>query len=499
MSRPVRVRFAPSPTGPFHIGGARTALFNWLFARHHGGGFILRIEDTDQTRYDPDSLTDLMEGLRWLGLDWDEGPEVGGDYGPYFQSRRLDMYQHWADWLVEQGHAYRCYCTPERLDQMRREQRAQSGQLGYDRRCRNLTQAQRAQHEAAGDPHVVRLAMPREGTTSFVDLIRGEISVENHTQDDLILLKSDGYPTYHLANVVDDHFMQISHIMRADEWIPTAPRHVRLYEAFGWQMPAIAHMPIILDPGGQGKLSKRKKQVGDQVYYVLVSEFKEAGYLPEAMRNFLARIGWSLDAETEIFSLERAIAHFDLAGVNPSPAAPPYSRLDWLNGMYIRALPAPELARRLQPVLEAAGLAADPFSLTAAVPLIQERIKTLNEAVEWLDFFFVGQDEIDYPAESLIGKKMSAADSLAALRRARQTLAELFAFNAESIESALRALADELGLKAGPLFGIVRTAVSGKRVAPPLFGTLSVLGRRQTLARLDEAEAKLKELVYKEK
>ena len=490
----IRVRFAPSPTGPFHIGGARTALFNWLFARHHGGVFVLRIEDTDQKRYDPHSLDDLLEGLRWLGIDWDEGPEVGGPYGPYFQTQRAELYRQWSDWLVEAGHAYHCYCTPERLSHMRQEQRTKREMIGYDRRCRYLTAQQRAEHEAAGDTCVVRLAMPIEGQTSFVDLLRGEITVENHTQDDLVLLKSDGLPTYHLANVVDDHFMEISHILRADEWIPTAPRHVRLYEAFGWQMPAIAHLPIILDPTGKGKISKRKKQVGAQVYYVLVHEFKEAGYLPEAMFNFLARIGWSLDAETEVFDRDTAIAHFDLDAVNSAPASPPYSKLDWLNGVYIRQFSLDELAQRLYPVLQSADLEVDPHTVLAVTPLIQERIKTLDDAVALVDFFFEDGIRFDTPA-ALIGKKMDAAGSLAALRRVRALLADLPAFDEATLEPALRALADELGLKAGQLFGIIRVAITAKRVAPPLFGTLAVLGRARTLERIQLAEEELDKIL----
>jgi glutamyl-tRNA synthetase len=493
MTDTVRVRFAPSPTGPFHIGGARTALFNWLFARRHGGSFILRIEDTDQTRYDPKALVDLLEGLRWLGLDWDEGPEVGGDYGPYFQTQRAELYRHWADWLVEHGHAYHCYCSPKRLAEMRKEQRARKEMLGYDRHCRYLTPVQRAEREAAGEAYVIRLAMPTEGTTSFVDLIRGEITVENSTQDDLILLKSDGLPTYHLANVVDDHFMEISHIMRADEWIPTAPRHVRLYEAFGWEMPPIAHLPIILDPTGKGKISKRRKQVGSQVYYVLVREFEEAGYLPETMFNFLARIGWGLDAETEVFDREEAIARFDPTAVNPGPASPPYSKLDWLNGVYIREMSTEALARRIYPVLQDAGLEVEPETVRAVTPLIQERIKTLNDAVEMTDFIF--EEEISYDAQKLVGKKMDAAESLIALERTVETLAGLGGFDAQALESALRGLADELGLKAGQLFGITRVAATGKTVAPPLFGTLAILGRERSLARLREAEEKLRGLL----
>jgi glutamyl-tRNA synthetase len=464
-----------------------------LFARHSGGSFVLRIEDTDQRRYDPNALTDLLDGLRWLGLDWDEGPKVGGEYGPYYQTQRADLYRHWASWLIDEGYAYRCYCSAGRLAEMRKHQRERGEQVGYDRHCRYLTVGQRADYEAAGSPYVVRLAMPLEGETSFVDLIRGTITVDNRTQDDLVLLKSDGLPTYHLANVVDDHFMEISHIMRADEWIPTAPRHVRLYEAFGWAMPAIAHLPIILDPSGKGKISKRKKQVGAQVYFVLVHEFKDAGYLPETMLNFLARIGWGMDAETEIFGPEEAIARFDVTAVNPGPASPPYSKLDWLNGVYIREMPVDELAHRLYPVLLGAGLEADPETTLAVTPLIQERIKTLADAIDLTDFVF--NDKIGYEAEALIGKKMDASASLEALQRTHRTLAELSEFNEAMLEPALRALADEMGLKAGQLFGVVRVATTGKSVAPPLFGTLAVLGRDRTLARLQLAEEKLSPLV----
>ncbi len=286
--------------------------------------------------------------------------------------------------------------------------------------------------------------------------------------------------------------MEISHIMRADEWIPTAPRHVRLYEAFGWEMPAIAHLPIILDPAGKGKISKRKKQVGTQVYYVLVDEFRQAGYLPETMFNFLARIGWGIDAETEVFGREEAIARFDVTSVNAGPASPPYGKLDWLNGVYIRELSTEELARRVYPVLLDAGLEADPEATRAITPLIQERIKTLNEAVDLTDFFFEGK--IAYEPEALVGKKMDASSSLVALQRTRGTLADLDEFSVETLEPTLRALADDLGLKAGQLFGVIRVATTGKQVAPPLFGTLAVLGRERTLERLKTAEEKIKPL-----
>ncbi len=475
---PVRVRIAPSPTGYFHIGSARTALFNWLFARHYGGKFIVRIEDTDRTRYTPDAVAEYAASLRWLGLDWDEGPEVGGDYGPYFQSDRLDLYHHYANWLVTEGRAYRCYCSAERLDALREEQRKNKQQVGYDRHCRHLTAAQRAGYEAQGITPVVRLKVPLEGQTSFHDVLYGTITVENETLDDLVLLKSDGFPTYHLAVVVDDHLMEISHIMRADEWLPSVPKHILLYNAFGWEMPIFAHLPLILRPTGQGKLSKRH---GD----VEIRDFRRKGYLPAAMINYLARVGWSYDDKTEIFSREELIRCFDLSGVNNSPARFSYERLEWMNGYYIRQLDADDLAERLVPFMVEAGFDATVAEMRPIVPLIQERLKTLAEVVDKAHFFF--KEELEYDAGLLIGKKMTAHESLAALRHARDLLAALPDFRPETTEPPMRALADELGLKAGQLFGILRVAATGGTVSPPLFETLGVLGRSRTLAHLDHA------------
>lgn len=497
-SVPVRVRFAPSPTGYLHVGGARTALFNWLFARRHNGVFILRIEDTDRTRYQEDALEDLMAMLRWLGLDWDEGPDVGGPYGPYFQSQRLHIYQEYAEKLVREGHAYYCYCSPERLEAMREEQRKRGEPPGYDRHCRYLTAKQRADYEAQGIQPVIRLAVPLEGQTSFMDVIRGTITVDNSSLDDLILLKSDGYPTYHLANVIDDHLMRISHIMRADEWLPSVPKHVLLYQAFGWEPPVFAHLPVILDPSGQGKMSKRRQRVGDKEHYVLVREFKEAGYLPEAMFNFLTLVGWSLDDKTQIMPKELAIQHFDLDRINKAPAAFSYEKLEWMNGYYIRQLSPDELAERLVPFL-AKGLGMSEEEVRRRpetrllAPLVQERIKVLSEAVDMMDFAF--REHLEYPAEQLIGEKMSAEASLEALKRARQVVAGLEAFDAPAIEAALRPLVDELGVKARQLFGIIRIAITGKPVSPPLFESMAVLGKERCLRRLDEAIERLGRLV----
>lgn len=482
-SSPVRVRYAPSPTGGFHVGGARTALYNWLYARRHGGRFILRIEDTDRTRYRAHALRDLLEGLRWLGLEWDEGPEVGGPVGPYVQSERLHLYQEHADRLVAKGAAYRCYCPPERLAALREAQRQRGEPPGYDRACRTLTQRRVAEYEAQGVTPVIRLRVPDTGRTTFHDQIRGDITVDNSSLDDLVLLKSDGFPTYHLAVIVDDHLMGISHVLRGDEWIPSTPRHVLLYQAFGWEPPHFAHLPLILSPTGRGKLSKRKvRGPAGEEYLVMVREFKQAGYLPEALTNFLALLGWSYDEVTEIFSLEKAASAFAIERINRSPAVFSYDKLKWMNGMYIRLLPVEDLAARITPVLARSGLVAGPETALRIAALVQERITTLNDVPGLVDFAFV--DALAYDPELLIQKKMGREDTIRALEAARHALAEVPSFEPQALEDTLRPLAADLGLKAGQLFGAIRVAVTGKTVAPPLFGSLELVGREATLARL---------------
>lgn len=488
MDRPVRVRFAPSPTGPLHIGGVRTALFNWLYARHHGGAFILRIEDTDRSRFVPGSVELITEGLRWLGLEWDEGPEVGGDYGPYFQSERTDLYREWADWLVEHDHAYRCYCTAERLAAVR-----ESGVQGYDRHCRHLSPEERAAHEANGDSYVIRFKMPRDGSTTVHDEIRGDIVVENSTLPDLVLLKSDGFPTYHLANVIDDHFMEITDIMRAEEWIPTAPVHKQLYLAFGWEMPRIAHLPVILNPSGKGKLSKRSAGTtsdGRKVP-VLLHEFRDAGYLPDAVVNFLTNIGWSFGEDREVFSVAESIERFDIARVNPAGGQFPLEKLDWLNGVYIREMDAEKLLPMLEVAMVEAGYTVDVDVLRAALPLIQTRLHFVHEVADWLGFFFV--DAVSPTAEDLIQKKMDVASTQAALDASYELLANLEPFETEPIEAELRALTQKLELKPRQLFGVLRVALTAQQVAPPLFESIAILGRDVTLTRLDSARALLTE------
>jgi glutamyl-tRNA synthetase len=488
----VRVRFPPSPTGLLHVGGLRSALFNWLFARHTGGAFVLRIEDTDRKRYDARALPDLLDSLRWLGLDWDEGPEVSGDYGPYFQSERLHLYQEYAQQLLASGDAYYCFCMSTRQAEGVSEQTAPRGAAtGYGRHCRGLDPRAAAERVAGGEPAVIRLKMPLDGRTTFHDLIRGDITVENSTQDDVVLLKSDGYPTYHLANVVDDHLMQITHIMRAAEWIPTAPRHVQLYQAFGWQMPAIAHLPIVLDPSGKGKMSKRKKVAADgRVLPVHVRDFRAAGYLPEALFNFLALIGWHYDDHTEIMTRQEIIERFSIERINPAAAAFNYDKLDHFNGVYIRGLSADDLTDRLMPFVERAGFCPDSATMRRITPLIQERMQRLDEVGGLVDFFFVEQLP-DYDACELIPKKSDAAEAFRLLEAARKTLAAVEPFEHDALENALRGLAVSLGVKAGQLFQPIRVAACGRMVAPPLFGTLAILGRVRVLQRIDSALGKL--------
>jgi glutamyl-tRNA synthetase len=487
--QPVRVRFAPSPTGYLHVGGARTALFNWLFARNQGGVFVLRIEDTDKVRSTEESTGGILSSLHWLGLDWDEGPGVGGDYEPYFQMQRTPFYQAAMEQLLDKGQAYYCYCTQDELKARRQAALAAGKPPGYDRRCRHLSSRERAALEAEGRKPVVRFAMPLEGETVVQDLVRGEVRFANDQLDDLVIIKADGAPTYNFAVVVDDMLMRISHVIRADEHLANTPRQIRIYEALGYPLPKFAHVSMILGEDG-AKLSKRHGATA-------VSEYKESGYLPEAMFNFLALLGWAYDDKTEIMSRDEIIERFTLAKVNPSPAIFSKDKLDWMNGVYIRGLAEDDLAARLLPFLKRAGLNADEETVRDLVPLIQERVKLLGDAAELVDFFFT--EQIAYEPQLLIGKKMDVSASLGALKRVAEVLEATPSFDEATLETVLRRLVEEMGLKAGQLFGIVRVAVTGKQVAPPLFGTLSILGRERVLARLGEAQALLADLVLSEK
>ncbi len=475
---PVRVRFAPSPTGYLHVGGARTALYNFLFARKHGGQFLLRIEDTDRTRYVPDSVQDIMESLRWLGIEWDEGPDKGGPVGPYVQSERVEIYRKLAHQLLETGHAYRCFCTPERLQQLRELQRKMGLRTGYDRRCRNLSPEDIEKNLAEGKPYVIRLKVPLEGETVFQDYLRGEIRYDNRELEDIILLKSDGFPTYHLANVIDDHLMQITHVLRADEWIPSTPYHVLLYRAFGWEPPVFAHLPVILSPDGKGKLSKRHGATA-------VREFRDQGYLPEALVNFLALLGWSPGDDREILSLDEMIQAFDLKRVGKRGAVFDYQKLQWMNGEYIRRLPPEELYRRALPFMERAGLVKTPEDrekFRKIVPLLQERVKTLGEFPYAAEYFF---REVETYDEKGLKKHLKNPEILDHLAELRNRLAALETFDKDSIEQTLRGLAQELGIGAGKLIHPTRLALTGRTFGPGLFELMEVLGKETCIRRLD--------------
>ena len=486
MKQAVRTRFAPSPTGYPHVGNIRTALFAWLFARHHGGSFIVRIEDTDVTRKVEGAVEAILDGLRWLGLDWDEGPDVGGKYGPYFQSQRLELYHKAARRLVSQGNAYYCYCSPQRLEEMRAEQVRRKQPPGYDRHCRDLSQEQRDKKEKEGITPVVRFKTPLDGQTRFNDIIWGDVVFENSTLGDLVLLKSDNYPTYNLANVVDDHEMEMSHVIRAEEFISTTPHHVLLYQVLGFEPPHFAHLPMLLG-SDRSKLSKRHGAVS-------INEFYQQGYLPEAMVNFLALLGWSLDDRTEVMSRQQLIDNFSLDRVSKTAAIFNREKLDWMNGVYIRSLTADEFFEAVEPYLIKDTLAGKALTSNEKyardiLPLVQERAKTLAEVAGLTQFFFV--DELDYDTDLLIGKGMTQQSTSQALGTAQQRLGQLDVFDAESLETLLRPLAVELGLKTGQLFGALRTAVTGRTAAPPLFQTMAVLGKERCLGRIEAALDKL--------
>jgi glutamyl-tRNA synthetase len=461
-------------------------MFNWLLARHTGGRFILRIEDTDVARKVTGALEAILDGLRWLGLDWDEGPEAGGDYGPYFQSQRLKLYHEAAERLVSQGDAYYCYCSAERLEEMRREQAKCKQLSGYDRRCRDLSLDDRARLEAEGITPAVRFKVPREGKTRFNDLIWEEVVFGNSTIDDFVLLKSDGYPTYHLANVVDDSAMKISHVIRAEEWISSTPRHILLYRALGLKAPQFVHHPMILGPD-RAKLSKRHGAVS-------ILEYREQGYLPETMFNFLSLIGWSLDDKTEIMSRKELVENFSLERIGKTGAIFNRDKLDWMNGLYIRSLSVADFTQRVLPFLEK-GLPPgvkrplDMDYVRRIVPLIQERANTLVEAAKYADFFFL--DKLEYDASLLMGKKMTAVTTLRALKAAREKISSLESFNHDLLEGTLRLLAEELRIKAGQLFSPLRVATTGRTAAPPLFETMVVLGKERCLKRIRVAVEKL--------
>ena len=474
----LRVRYAPSPTGLHHIGGARTALFAYLLARSAGGTFILRIEDTDRARFDPAALEDIYDTLGWLGLRWDEGPKVGGPHGPYVQSERVERHRAVAERLVDTGHAYRCYCDPARLARVR-----EAGS-GYDRRCRNLSAVERRQHEDQGIPSVVRFKVPLDGATRYEDDLLGSIERRNSDiNPDPVLLKSDGYPTYHLAAITDDHDMRVSHILRAQEWVSSAPLHVLIFRACGWEPPRYAHLPVVNGPDGK-KLSKRHGAMS-------VAEFRDQGYLPEALVNYMALLGWSLDGERELFSLQELEQAFSLERLHASPAVFDADKLRWMNGTYIRALPPEELAGRLAPWL-ATAQAADPERVAQPVAeLVRERLTVLGDTIPMAGFLFA--TKLDYDGDALVPKRLDEARTARVIERALDLVDAACGLDEDPAEQAFRTAADEIGVKFGDLMMPVRVAITGARVSPPLFGSMRILGAEACRDRLRAALVKLDE------
>lgn len=487
----VRTRFAPSPTGYLHIGGLRTALYGFLWARHNNGTFILRIEDTDRARLVDGAIEDIIESLSWAGIKWDEGPDIGGPYGPYLQSERLQIYRKYAEELIEKGKAYRCFCTPHRLEQVRKLQREKGERIGYDGYCRGLSEEEIKRKMDNGEAYVIRLKLKQEGVTVFKDLIRGEIESPNSILDDHILIKSDGYPTYHMANVVDDHLMKITHVIRGDEWISSTPRHIALYRAFEWETPEFAHVPVILAESG-GKLSKRHGAT-------TVREFRENGYLPEALLNFVALLGWGIDDKTEIIDIKTMIKHFDITKVNKASAIFSYNKLDWFNGVYIRNMEDERLLKQIKPFIIKSGLmSGDEIEnneqyLKKIIPLIKERLKNLKQAPELIRFFFDKHYKI-VDDDSLIPRGLSPEEGIKILSTSKNVLEKIRPFNEKNIEEALRNLVNKLGLKPAQIFMPLRVAVTGSRVSPGLFETMAVLGEKRTIKRIENGINILKRL-----
>ncbi len=476
----VRVRYAPSPTGRQHIGGVRTALINYLFARANGGKFILRLEDTDRTRYADEYVGNLYDTFAWLGFYWDEGPDVGGPFAPYVQSERFALYKEHAERLVAMGKAYYCFCGEERLSQLRAAQEGSEGpDMGYDRHCRGLDPAEALRRLASGEKAVIRLKIPLEGTTRFRDALLGDIEWKNEdVSPDPVLLKSDGFPTYHMANVVDDHLMRITQVMRAQEWIPSAPLHMIMYSAFGWEPPELIHLPMVLGPDGH-KLSKRHGATS-------VDEFRKGGYLPEALINYVAHLGCSFEEGRELFSLEELARLFRVEKLNKASAIFDYQKLEWYNGQYIRMKADAELAALVRPFLEEAGLAiANEAFLVRAMPLVRERLKLLSDAPAMMRYLF---EEPKLPeAAEFIPKKLDAARAAELLAASAGLLPGLDANDVDACEAAFRAEAERLGAKFGDLMMPLRVAVTGSRVSPPLFESIALLGLVPSLERVDRA------------
>ena len=474
-----RVRFAPSPTGYLHVGGARTALFNWLYARRHGGTFVLRIEDTDVERSSADMVTGILEGLRWLGLDWDEGPEIGGPHAPYFQSERLEGYRAAAARLVAGGRAYYCYCSADRLREQREAAEKRGEAWQYDRACLALPPERVAELEASGAPRAVRFKVPA-GSTAFDDQVKGRIEFDAANIEDFVILRSDHYPTYHLSVVADDIDMAITHVIRGDDHISNTPKHVLLFEAFGAPTPRFAHVPLILGTDKK-RLSKRHGATS-------VTEYQRQGYLPEAMVNFLALLGWSPGDDRELMSTSELTESFSLEGISGGSAVFNTEKLDWMNGQYIARLPVAQLARAVEPFLVEAHLwppavpGIDETWLHRLLDLLRPRAKRLTDFVDLSRPFLV--DTVEYEPEA-IEKHLSTPGVAAHLIALVESLGRAVPFDEPHVEAVVRGVAAERGIKPGLLIHAVRVAMTGRTTSPGLFEVLALLGQARTIARLD--------------
>jgi glutamyl-tRNA synthetase len=478
MADKIRVRFAPSPTGYLHVGGARSALFNYLFARRYGGDFLLRIEDTDRTRFVEGALTEIYDSLKWLGLDWDEGPGKGGPCGPYVQSERLDIYNRMADQLIKSGHAYRCFCTAERLAAVRAEQEKSGGATGYDRKCRDLPQEEIDRNMKDNVPFVVRLKIPPNRTVAFDDMIRGKIEYKSEALDDLVLIKTDKFPTYHMANVADDHEMGITHVLRGDEWIASTPRHVLLYEAFGWDPPKFAHLPVILSPDG-GKLSKRKGAAS-------VMDYKRAGFLPEARFNFLALLGWAPGDDREIMSIDELIAAFSLEQVSPKASVFDEKKLEWMNGQYMARMSSLSLAEEIVPAwIERGWVSGDIEYAVTVIDLLKSRSRRITELADTAVYFFVDPTEYEEKA----AKKYFTAEGAERLSSLSKTLESISPrdFVRAKLEETYRNMSENQSINIGNLIHPTRLAVSGTSVGPGLFEMMEAIGKEAVLRRMSAA------------
>jgi len=469
----VRCRLAPAPTGYLHVGNARTALYNWLFARHHGGVFVLRIEDTDRKRSTDEAIAIVLDSLRWLGLDWDEGPEVGGPFGPYRQTERLDLYRESADRFVAEGRAYFCYCTPEELEDRRRAALARGETPGYDGRCRKLSEDQRQAFEREGRPKAIRFAMPGADVTVH-DLIRGDTRFPANDLRDFVIMRSDGTPTYLLAAALDDVQMKMTHVIRGEDLLPSTPRQLEIIRALNADPPIYAHLPLIVGPDHQ-PLSKRHGAVA-------VEWFKEQGFLPEALVNYLALLGWSYDETTTFFTTQELIERFDLGRVSRNPAAFDSQKLEWMNGHYIREAPDSRIAELLSEALFAHGVPADFDLVASAVPLVKERMRTIVEGASMIRFLFVDRLEPDERARGMLGPDRSEYLGEAATR-----LEAVEGWTADQIHEVLQRLREERKLSSKEAFQPIRAAVTGTLVSPPLFESMALLGKERSLRRIRES------------